>query len=70
MNTTTNIVAVAAILTTLAVSGIASAHAIYLPSSCDRNQMETIIVPTDARFDGNAGTCHPNPHAPRPYGQW
>jgi hypothetical protein len=68
MNTKVRIVAVAAILTTLAIPGIASAKAIS--SSYDWNQMETINVPADARFDASVGPRHREPHAPRPYGQW
>jgi hypothetical protein len=66
----TNIVAVAALLTTLAVPGIASAQAMFLPSSYAWNQIETTNMPADLRASVEAGTRHREPHAPRPYGQW
>ena len=69
-NTKTHIVALAAILTTLAVPGVASVQAMLLPSSYAWEQMETTNVPVDARFDESAGSRHREPHAPRPYGQW
>jgi len=69
-NTKTHIVALAAILTTLAVPGVASVQAMLLPSSYAWEQTETTNVPVDARFDGSAGSRHREPHAPRPYGQW
>ncbi len=71
MKTKTPIIAVAAILTALVVPSIASAQAIFLPSSYAWNQMETTSVPADA----HASVSKPMRHsrlgtAVRSYGQW
>jgi hypothetical protein len=70
MNTKTNTVAVAAILAALAVPAIASAQAMFLPSSYAWNQTEAANVPADADASGEAVIRHREPHATRPYGQW
>jgi len=70
MNTKTNIVAVAAILATVAVPSIAWAQAIVLPSSYAWSQMETTNAPADAHASVLAPTRHRRPHTVRPYGQW
>ena len=68
MNTKTNIVA--AILTVLAVPGIASAEPFLLAPSYVSNQMETATVPADAYGSVVSQRGHRGPFAPQPYGQW
>ena len=70
MNTKTNIVTAAAILTVLAVPSIASAEWIVPPASYVSNQMETAPVPADAYDSVVAPRGHRGPFAPQPYGQW
>ena len=70
MNTKTSVVAVAAVLTALAVTSIASAQAIFLPPTYTWDQMETTNVPADARASILAPTRHRGPFTPKPYGQW
>ena len=70
MNTKSSIVAIAAILATVAIPGTASAQVMSLPSSYASNQIETTGVPADLHALGEAGTRHREPHAPKPYGQW
>jgi hypothetical protein len=71
MNTKTNIIAAAAILTTFALPSIALAQqAIFLPPSYTWSQSETVNVPVDAHASALAPTRHRLPHSVRPYGQW
>jgi hypothetical protein len=71
MNTKTRIAAAAAILTTLATSGMASAQpAIFLPPSYTWDQMTTTDIPGDARGSVASPTRHREPHRAQPYGQW
>jgi hypothetical protein len=71
MNTKANIIAVAAVLATIAAPSIASAQqAIFLPSSSGWDQTEMSGVPTDAHGSVLAPAHHRGPHAVRPYGQW
>jgi len=70
MNTKTNIVAIAAVLTALAVPSIASAQqAIFLPPP-SWNQTGATGVPGDAHASVFAPTRHRVSHTVRPYGQW
>jgi hypothetical protein len=66
MSTKANIVAVAAVLTSLAIPGMAAARGMFLPSS----YTETTNVPSDARASLEAGRRPREPYSPRPYGQW
>jgi len=71
MNTKIHIAAAAAILTTLATSGMAFAQpAIFLPPSYTWDQMTTTNIPADARGSVTLPTRHHEPHQARPYGQW
>ena len=72
MNTKTRIAAAAAILTTLAMSGMASAQqAIFLPSSYTWDQMTTTSdIPGDTRGSVASPSRHRERHGAEPYGQW
>jgi hypothetical protein len=68
MKPKTNIVAVAAILITIAVPSIASSQAMFLPSSHHWIPTETTNLPADAPDFGS--TRHSQLDTVRPYGQW
>jgi hypothetical protein len=70
MNTKTNLVAAAVVLSTLAIPGIASAQAMFLPSSYASSQTETSNIPADARGSVVAPAVRREPHTVTPYGQW
>jgi hypothetical protein len=71
MNTKTRIAAAAAILITLATSGMASAEpAIFLPPSYTWDQMTPTDVPGDAHGSLASPSRHREFHRAQPYGQW
>jgi hypothetical protein len=71
MNTKAKIAAVAAIVTSLALPGIASAQqAIFYPPSYTWDQTQSTNLPSDAQGSVLTPARHRGAHTVRPYGQW